>query len=64
MWNLVSWSIEKRAAEITNTNAICYYDDAERLADSDKIALLMVNPISLLTLMGPPTRSAKNLVQK
>ena len=58
MWKLVSWSIEKRAAEITNTNAICYYDDAEKLAESDEIALSMVITISLLTLMGPPTRSA------
>ena len=57
MLNLVSWSIEKRGAEISNSNAIYYYDDAEKLAQLAEIARSMGITISFLTLMGPPTRS-------
>lgn len=58
MWNLVSWSIEKRGAEMSNSAAICYYDGTEKLVELAEIARSMGIIISFLTLMRLPTPSA------
>ena len=58
MWSLISWSIEKRGTEMFNSNAICYYDGADKLVESAEIARSIAITISFLTLMSQPTLSA------